>query len=351
MPAKKKRNPVVWVLVILLALAGGFLVLVGFLGLMLGGSGGAAPGAAHGFLQEVVVKPSPIPEKIAIIDIGGVITSSAMDHSGISMVDLVKEQLERAADDDKVQAVILKVDSPGGEVLASDDIYRAIQKFQNKHGKPVIASMGSLAASGGYYVSAPCRWIIANELTLTGSIGVIMSGYNYRGLMDKVGVVPQVYKSGKFKDMLSGSKKPEEILPEEGQMVQGLINETYGRFKKIVKEGREEANKENKGKGRQLRYDWESFADGRILSGNQAYEIGLVDELGDWDATVERALKLAGLEEAKLVRYQKPFTLGNLLGIFGKSQAATTTIKVDIGMDGPKLKAGYLYYLSSSVLN
>ena len=339
-----------WVLVIFLALGGGFLVLVGFMGLLVGGPGGA-PVNSRSFLQEVVVKSSPVPEKIAIIDVGGVITSSAGDHSGVSMVDLIREQLDRAAEDDNVHAVILKVDSPGGEVLASDDIYRAIQKFQNKRGKPVIASMGSLAASGGYYVSAPCRWIIANELTLTGSIGVIMSGYNYRGLMDKVGVVPQVYKSGKFKDMLSGSKKPEEILPEEGQMVQGLINETYGRFKKIVKEGRDESFKESKGKGRQLRYDWESFADGRIMSGNQAYEIGLVDELGDWDATVERALKLANVEEAKLIRYQRPFTLGNLLGILGKSQAAGTTVKVDIGLDGPKLKAGYLYFLSSSVLN
>lgn len=338
-----------WILVTILAMGGGFLVLIGFLGLVFGGGGGVAPGQ-NTYLQEVVVKHSALPDKIAIIDVGGVITSSSSERSGGSMVDLIREQLDRAAEDDKVQAVILKVDSPGGEVLASDDIYRAIQKFQNKHGKPVIASMGSLAASGGYYVSAPCRWIIANELTLTGSIGVIMSGYNYRGLMDKVGVVPQVYKSGKFKDMLSGSKRPEDIMPEEGQMVQGLINETYGRFKKIVKEGRDDSNKENKGKGRQLRYDWESFADGRILSGNQAYEIGLVDEIGDWDATVDRALKIAGLEEAKLVRYQRPFNLGNLLGIFGKAQAPTT-IKVDIGMDGPKLKAGYLYYLSSSVLN
>jgi len=348
-PPKKKGSPVMWVLVILLALGGGFLVLVGFLGLIFGGGAGGVGANQNAFLQEVVVKNSLLPDKIAIIDVGGIITSSS-EHSGMSMVDLIKEQLSRAAEDDKVQAVILKVDSPGGEVLASDDIYRAIQKFQNKHGKPVIASMGSLAASGGYYVSAPCRWIIANELTLTGSIGVIMSGYNYRGLMDKVGVVPQVYKSGKFKDMLSGSKKPEEILPEEGQMVQGLINETYGRFKKIVKEGRDDSNKENKGKGRQLRYDWESFADGRILSGNQAYEIGLVDEVGDWDASVDRTLKIIGLEEAKLVRYQRPFTLGNLLGMFGKAQAPTM-IKVDIGMDGPKLKAGYLYYLSSSVLN
>src|SRR4029079_10112350 len=103
-----------------------------------------------------------------------------------------------------VKAVILKIDSPGGEVMASDDISRALVQFQEKHKKPVIASSRVLAASGGYYVAAPCRWIVANELTITGSIGVILSSLNYRGLMDKVGIEPVVFKSGKFKDMLRG---------------------------------------------------------------------------------------------------------------------------------------------------
>src|SRR6185436_6979531 len=109
--------------------------------------------------------------------------------------------------------------------------------------------MASVAASGGYYVSAPCRWIVANELTLTGSIGVILHSFNYRGLMDKVGLRPEVYKSGKHKDMLSGGRKDTEIPPEERQMVQNLIDETYAKFKSIVAEGRRqslEANKANK---------------------------------------------------------------------------------------------------------
>ena len=123
-----------------------------------------------------------------MVDVDGIITSRAIDQGGYSMVDVIKAQLKRAEEDDRVKAVILKVDSPGGEVLASDEISRAIAEFQTKpHGKPVVCSMGSLAASGGYYVSAPCRWIVANELTITGSIGVIMSTWNYRGLMDKVG--------------------------------------------------------------------------------------------------------------------------------------------------------------------
>lgn len=340
-----------WILLIIAAIGGVLFMFMGLLGVFIGGSAGGVGGAggSRSFLQEVVLEPSDSSYKIAVIGVQGVITGSPIDHSGGSMVDMVKEQLKRAGEDEKVQAVILKVDSPGGEVLASDDIYRAIQKFQKEHGKPVIASMGSLAASGGYYVSAPCQWIVANELTLTGSIGVIMSGYNYRGLMDKVGVVPQVYKSGKFKDMLSGSKKPEEILPEEGKMVQALIDETYGKFKSIVKEGRDAANKENKGTGRALAADWEDIADGRILSGKQAYQVGLVDEIGDWDATVDRSLKIAGIKDAKLVTYQRPFSFGSLLGFSTKAQPAT--VKIDIGFDAPKLQAGHLYFLSTSVLH
>ena len=174
--------------------------------------------------------------------------SRAIDQGGYSMVDVIKAQLKRAEEDDKVKAVILKVDSPGGEVLASDEISRAIGEFQTKpHGKPVVCSMGSLAASGGYYVSAPCRWIVANELTITGSIGVIMSTWNYRGLMDKVGVRPETFKSGKYKDMLSGSREPDCITQEERDMVQALINETYGKFKNVVAAGRKWARDKEQG--------------------------------------------------------------------------------------------------------
>src|SRR5690606_37432008 len=125
--------------------------------------------------------------------------------------EVIRAQLRRASWDDDVKAVLLKVDSPGGEVLASDEIARALEDFQKRAQKPVIVSMGSLAASGGYYVAAPCQWIVANELTITGSIGVIMQGFNYHGLMDKVGLRRGVYKSGEFKDMLSGARDPELV--------------------------------------------------------------------------------------------------------------------------------------------
>ena len=138
-------------------------------------------------LEEIIKEDNDAPNKIALIEVNGIITGQAVDQGGHSMVDVIRAQLKRAQEDERVKAVILKVDSPGGEVLASDEINRAIADFQKKARKPVVASMGSLAASGGYYVSVPCRWIVANELTITGSIGVIMSAWNYRGLMDKVG--------------------------------------------------------------------------------------------------------------------------------------------------------------------
>ena len=154
--------------------------------------------------------------------------------------------------------------------MASDEINKVIAKFQDESHKPVVCSMGSLAASGGYYISVPCRWIVANELTITGSIGVIMHGWNYRGLMDKVGIAPMTYKSGKFKDMLSGERSTNEIPPEEHAMVQALIDETYGRFTNVVWVGRSQAHKQNQKEGQALSADWGTYADGRVLSGSEA---------------------------------------------------------------------------------
>src|SRR5487761_2295622 len=158
-------------------------------------------------LDEVVLEDNDAHNKIAVITVDGIITSHSADQAGNSMVDVLKAQLDRAKDDKRVKAVILKVDSPGGEVMASAEMNKAIANFQADSKKPVVCSMGSLAASGGYYISAPCRWIVANDLTITGSIGVIMHTWNYRGLMDKIGIWPDTFKSGKFKDMLSGERE------------------------------------------------------------------------------------------------------------------------------------------------
>lgn len=352
-PPPKRSSSRGW---IILAVSLCVLALLAFVGLfilgMLGAEGGGTISHAQGggaALQEVLVKNNGSDNKLAVVSVEGVITGSAIDGSGTSPVDYIKQQLKRAADDEDVKAVMLKVDSPGGEVLASDEIYDAIRKFQEDKGKPVIAVMHSMAASGGYYVSAPCRWIVAHELTITGSIGVIMQGYNFRGLMDKVGVQPQVFKSGKFKDMMSSTKPADQVTDEEKAMMQELINEAYGRFKSIVADGREYAVSKNKDQGRKLVDNWTDYADGRILTGKQAFEHGFVDEIGDFDAAVKRTLKLAGIQDANLVKYQKLFTFGNLFQLLGKSDV--TSVKVDIGLDMPKVQTGRMYFLPGYYLH
>jgi protease-4 len=276
------------------------------------------------------------------------------------MVDVIKAQLDRAKGDDRVKAVILKVDSPGGEVMASDEINKAIADFQTDtldesgklvmRGKPVVCSMGSLAASGGYYISVPCRWIVANELTITGSIGVIMHGWNYRGLMDKVGIAPTTYKSGKFKDMLSGERSTNEIPVEEHAMVQALIDETYGRFTNVVCSGRTQAHQKNNKEGKALSPNWTSFADGRVLSGKKAWDYGFVDQVGYFDDAVKAAKKIANISNANLIEYRERYDISDLFSMFGQSGSAHD-IKLDLGVEMPKLQAGQLYFLSPTFVN
>jgi protease IV len=295
-------------------------------------------------LDECILENNRAHNKIAVITVDGIITSHSLDQAGNNMVDVIQAQLDRAADDKRVKAVILKVDSPGGEVMASDQINKAIVKFQGDSGKPVICSMGSLAASGGYYISAPCRWIVANDLTITGSIGVIMHGINYRGLMDKVGVAPMTFKSGKYKDMLSPDRSTNDIPPEEKAMVQALIDETFQKFKSVVRTGRAEAHEKNKNEGRALAFDWQDYADGRVLSGSQALSLGFVDQLGDFDDAVDRAEQIAHIPDANLIEYRERYDISDFLSMFGQTGAAHD-IKLDLGLDIPKLRAGCMYFL------
>jgi protease-4 len=324
-----------------------------FIARLAGEGGSALPGhkLVGPRLQEAFLEDNSSRNKIVVVPMEGVITGQGLGRSGYTMVDLIEDEFQRAAKDQSVKAVILKVNSPGGEVLASDDIYRIIRKFEDQTGKPVVAAMGSLAASGGYYVSAPCRWIVANEMTITGSIGVIMHGYNWRGLMDKVGIRPEVFKSGKFKDMLSPDKRPEDVDPQEREMIQSMVNETFDKFKSIVREGRGSAatkNKTSADKGQTLAENWEQYADGRVLSGKEALRLGFVDELGNFDVAVSRARKLAAIGDANLIQYQQPFDISDLLGFLGKSEGHA--LKIDLGLDTPKLQLGHLYFLCPLVL-
>ena len=309
-------------------------------------------GSQHGpsRLRETVIEDNDSDHKVLVMDIDGIISGRAAGASG-SLVENLRDQFERASEDDDIRAVVLRVDSPGGEVLASDEIHDAIRAFQDEQDIPVVAAMGSLAASGGYYVSAPCRWIVAHPLTLTGSIGVIFHGYNYRGLMDKVGVLPDVVKSGKLKDMFSGEQRPEDVLPDEKRILNDLVQESFTRFKTVVREGRTAAAEKNKKAGidggRVLSPEWEGLADGRILSGIQAHEAGLVDELGDFRKAVSRAKALAGIPDANLVSYESPHSFEDLLGLLGRS-GVSGRVRLEVPGFLPQgtLKPGLLYFIS-----
>jgi protease-4 len=361
-PAKPRRGRGWMITTIILSVLLVFCVLIIFTQFLSRAlSSGLSSGLRSGFrttttrdvgprLEECLLKDNDARSKIAVVTVDGIITDNTRNQTGNNMVDVIKAQLDRAKDDDRVKAVILKVDSPGGEVMASDEINKAVADFQDKSHKPVVCSMGSLAASGGYYVSAPCRWIVANDLTITGSIGVILHTWNYRGLMDKVGLAPVIYKSGLYKDMLSGERSTNEIPAEERVMVQGLIDETYQKFKNIVADGRNAAHEKNKTEGHALINNWTNYADGRVLSGTQAFKYGFVDELGNFDDAMKTTKKIAGITKANLIEYRERYDISEFLRLFGQSGAAHD-IKLDLGLEMPKLQAGQLYFLSPTFVN
>jgi protease-4 len=162
--------------------------------------------------------------------------------------------------------------------------------------------------------------------------------------MDKVGVLPEVYKSGRFKDMMSGEREPDKVTPQERAMVQALVDDTFERFKTVVAEGRAWARQKNGGAGVALSPDWTSYADGRVLSGTEAYKLGFIDQLGTFEDAVERAKKFAGVSSANVVQYQQRYDLADLFHLFGKAHAKG--VKLDLGLDAPKLRAGMLYFLA-----
>ena len=191
---------------------------------------------------------------------------------------------------------------------------------------------------------------MANALTITGSIGVILHTWNYRGLMDKVGLAPVTYKSGKFKDMLSGDRGTNEIPAEERVMVQGSIDETYQKFKNVVADGRKYAHDKNQKEGHALVNNWTNYADGRVLSGSEAFKYGFVDELGDFDTAVERTKSIAHIGNANLIEYRERYDISEFLRLFGQSES-THNLKLDLGVEMPKLQPGCLYFLSPTFVN
>jgi protease-4 len=227
--------------------------------------------------------------KVAVVEIEGIIVD------GTAAV----RELREHADNPAIKAVVLRVNSPGGVVAPTQEIFSAIQRAR-KAGKPVVATLGAVAASGGYYVAAAADRIYANPGTLTGSIGVVMQMANIEGLLKKVGVEYVVVKAGAYKDVGNFART---MSPEERKMLQALLDDVYSQFVDAVAEGRGLERKEVL-----------AFAEGRIYSGQQALALKMVDEMGGFEDAVEAAGKLANIPgRPKLVYPRKKFSLKDLL--------------------------------------
>jgi protease-4 len=250
--------------------------------------------------EEVVLRESLwATKKIALIDIDGVLQNtrptSLLGAGGENPVSLLAEKLDKAAEDKNVRAVVLRINSPGGGVTATDLMYDELRRFRERTGKPVVAVLLDVGASGGYYLACGADKIYALPTTVTGSIGVIMIAPELSGTMQKIGMHVNVIKSGELKDMGSLFR---EMNEKDRAVFQGLIDGMYGRFLDVVAASRRGLDRER------LR----ELADGRVYLGAEAKELGLIDEVGtlhDALAGAKQASGLAGIK-VKVVQYGRP---------------------------------------------
>jgi len=249
-----RRHPVIVGLILLLLVAVGLAVLVRLIGL---------PGMSKSGLS--------FRHKIGVVTVQGIITESLE----------ITEQLEDFGRDDKIRAVVVRIESPGGGVVPSQEIHDAILSL--KRHKKVVASMGSVAASGGYLIACAADWIVASPGTITGSLSAVMHYANVEGLMKKLGLQAFVVKSGRYKDIGSPTRM---MTPEEKAILQGVVDDSCAQFVEVIQ------------KNRKIPADrLMEITDGRIFTGRQAKTLGLVDELGGFDLAVRKAGRLAGLKE------------------------------------------------------
>lgn len=270
--------------------------------------------------------------KIAIIDLDGQITDS--DSSGLlgsqeSTVALVGEQLKLAEDDWQVKAVVVRINSPGGGVTASDILYHELRAFRERTGKPVVVCVTDMGASGGYYAALGGDCIIAHPTSIVGSIGVIMQLVNLEGLLGKIGVTSEAIKSGDKKDIGSPLR---QLTDEERALLQRTINSLYRRFVTLVAERRERLDEPAV----------RALADGRVFTADDALANGLIDEIGYMSDAVEKAKALAGIRHARLVAYHRP--LGYKATVYALAEPRTINLlNIDVGKLIPGRRPVFLY--------
>jgi protease-4 len=271
--------------------------------------------------------------KIALIDIDGVISEQA-DESGFlepgreGMPARVREQLDHAREDASVKGLLLRVNSPGGSVTASDILHQEVLRFKRERGVPVVAHLLGVAASGGYYVAMAADEVIAQPTTVTGSIGVIFIGLNLSGLMQKIGVTDQTLTAGAQKDAGSWLRP---MKPVERANLQAVLDDMHARFKQVVVAGRPRLDA-----GRVA-----ALADGRIFSPDQALANGLVDGLGDLEQTVAAVQRRAGLASSRVVVYHRPRE--HRENLYTKGPALPRALRLELAPPLALPRPGFLY--------
>ncbi|MBI2413343.1 MAG: signal peptide peptidase SppA [Deltaproteobacteria bacterium] len=274
--------------------------------------------------------------KILLIDISGVITDSdkkdGLFSSKQNMTARIKEELDKASEDDDVKAVVLRIDSPGGAVTTSDIIAHEIKKFKDRKKVPVIAELMDVAASGGYYIAAASDRIIAHPTTVTGSIGVVAFSVNASGLLEKIGIANQTIKSGDKKDIGSPLRP---MTPDEKAVLQSIIDDLYERFLDVVMDGR---------KGSFTRDELKTIADGRVFTARQALDLKLIDEIGYLDDAIEAAKSKADVKEARVVTYAHPRSYrNNIYSHLEDLPMTVNLVNIDAGSFTGRLGVSFMY--------
>jgi protease-4 len=276
-------------------------------------------------------------DRIALIDVEGLILNAragGLLDEGENPVSMFRERLDAAAADDRVKAVVLRLNSPGGGVTASDIMYHDLVEFKRKTGKPVVACMMDVAASGAYYLAMGCDRVYAHPSTVTGSIGVIMSLYNASGLLGLIGVKSDPIKSGVNKDLANPARP---MTPEERAILQGMVNAFYDQFVEVVVRGRHMPEE-------QVR----ALADGRVYNGAEAVKLGLVDEVGYLDDAIATAKSMACLKDAKVVAYDR--CEGYRGSIYAALPRLPETVRVKLDVPGMNAHgAAFLYVWEAGV--
>ena len=293
----------------------------------------------EGKLDETVIAGKG-KDKIVLMDVSGVI-SSKEKRSGLvpfrgetSIVARLREELQKASQDKKIRGVILRINSPGGTVTASDIIYQEITRFKREHKLPVVACMMDVATSGGYYISIAADTIVAHPTSVTGSLGAIAIKLNAQGLLEKIGIEDETITTGDKKDIFSPLRP---LTEEEKIIIQTMLNDFYQRFISLIAENRKTLSLEQV----------KALADGRVYTADQALKNGLIDQIGYLEDVIELVKKRAGIDEAKVIMYHRPYSYKS--NIYSQMTGADiknlNLINLDLGslVDGTGLRFMYLW--------